>query len=159
MRGAGPASASKARSPTARPAPRPDSLTTPFWEAVAAGSLKIQHCDGCETYFHPPVGICPTCLRTDLPFTPVSGRGVLYSFTLTRSGARHPAFVARTPYVVALVELAEQTGLLLFSNLPESDPGELEIGLPVEFYADVREDGVAVPEFRLVALSSVQGLG
>lgn len=151
MNGASETNATRETSLSPRPAPRPDPLTAPFWNAVSAGVLEIQHCDGCGTYFHPPVGICPICLRNDLAFTPVSGRGTLYSFTLTCSGARHPAFVARTPYIVALVELVEQRGLLLFSNLPESEPAELEIGQLVEFYPEVREDGVTVPEFRLLA--------
>lgn len=151
MNDASKTSAGHAPSRLPRPAARPEPHTEPFWAAVAAGVLKIQHCEGCGTYFHPPVGICPKCLRTDLAFTPVSGRGTLYSFTLTCSGARHPAFAARTPYVVALIELVEQHGLLLFSNLPESDPAELEIGRPVEFYPELREGGIHVPEFRLVA--------
>lgn len=140
-----------------RPAPRPDPLTEPFWSAVAAGVLKIQRCAGCDTYFHPPVGMCPDCLSCDLHFSAVSGNGTLYSFTATHSGARHPAFAERLPYLVALVELVEQPGLLLFCNLPEHDPDELRIGMSVIFYPELREDEVVVPEFRLDSPSAVDG--
>lgn len=132
-----------------RPAPRPDRLTEPFWSAVADGVLKIQRCGGCGTYFHPPVGICPDCLSSGLEYSPVSGKGSLYSFTVTRSGARHPAFGSRLPYTVALVELAEQPGLLLFCNMPENDPAELRVGQRVMFYPERREGDVVVPEFRV----------
>ncbi len=140
-----------------RPAPRPDPLTEPFWSAVASGNLKIQRCGGCDTYFHPPVGMCPGCLRCDLGFSAVSGKGTLYSFTATHSGARHPAFAERMPYIVALVELVEQPGLLLFGNLSENEPDELRIGMPVVFYPELREDDVVVAEFRLDSDSAGDG--
>jgi uncharacterized OB-fold protein len=131
-----------------RPAPAPDRLTQPFWSALAEGALKIQRCPQCDARFHPPVGMCPACLNCELEFTEVSGRATLYSFTLTRSGARQPAFRERLPYIVALAELAEQPGLLMFCNLPEIAPEKLRVGMPLRFYPDPREEDVVVPEFR-----------
>lgn len=132
-----------------RPAPLADALTEPFWSGVAAGVLKVQRCTACSTFFHPPVGLCPVCLSTDLAFVAVSGEATLYSFTQTHSGARHPAFAARTPYVVALVELVEQEGLFFFSNLDGSDPATLAAGQRVHFFAEEREGGAVIPQFKV----------
>jgi len=136
-------------SPPSRPAPLADALTEPFWSAVAGGVLKVQRCASCSTYFHPPVGLCPDCLSEDLAFVPVSGEGTVYSFTQTHSGARHPAFAARTPYLVALVELVEQAGLFFFSNLDGSDPATPVAGQRVQFFAEEREGGAVIPQFRV----------
>jgi uncharacterized protein len=136
-------------SPPSRPAPLADALTEPFWAAAAAGVLKVQRCASCSTYFHPPVGLCPVCLSSDLAFVPVSGEAALYSFTHTHSGARHPAFAARTPYLVALVELVEQEGLFFFSNLDGGDPATLAAGQRVHFFAEEREGGAVIPQFRV----------
>jgi hypothetical protein len=108
---------------TARPVPVPDEVSAPFWAAAAAGELHIQHCPGCARYQHPPEPLCRGCCTADLRFVPVSGRARLHSWTLTCSGARHPAFDG-APYVVGLAELVEQEGLFLYTNLP---------GAPVTF--------------------------
>jgi len=75
-----------------------------------------------------------------------SGRGTLHTFTVVYRGARD--FPLGTPYVIAIVELAE--GPRLMTNLVdvEPDPARLRIGMPVEVvFTDVSAD-VALPRFR-----------
>ena len=61
----------------------------------------------------------------------MAGTGAVYSFTVVRQ-----AFDARSwptlPYLLALVELDEQPGLLMLANLVDADIEAVEIGDRVE---------------------------
>lgn len=60
---------------------------------------------------------------------PVSGKGRVLSWVVTHQPFL-PAFADRLPYVVLVVELVEQAGLLMYGNLrPEDAP--VAIGLAV----------------------------
>lgn len=128
----------------------PDSVSAPFWDAATDGVLRVQRCTSCRTYWHPPREYCLQCESTHLETEPVSGRGVVYSFTRTESGARHPYFQKQTPYVVGLVELVEQSGLVLVTNFPGAQLEDLVIGDAVEVVFEPDENGAVMPQFRLV---------
>jgi len=130
-----------------RPLPAADDLTRPHWDAARAGRLEVQRCHDCGLYAHPPTPCCHRCLGTDLGFEVVSGRGTVYSVTETWSGARHPYFAERVPYPVAIIELDDQPGLLMYSNLPGTAAGELpRAGAVVHFVGD-EADGI--PDFAV----------
>lgn len=133
-----------------RPLPTPTELTAGFWEAATRGELVVQRCDGCGMLRHYPQPMCPSCHRLDWTWTPVSGRGVVYTFTITHQ-AFHPAWSHAVPYVVATIELDE--GLRMVADLPGDDVERVAIGSPVEvFFDDVPTvDGgrFTLPRFRL----------
>jgi uncharacterized protein len=131
--------------------PLPDDLTRPFWEAAKTGQLVLQRCKACGRWAHPPTPFCHACGSTDQRFEPISGRGRLVSATVVRSGARHPYFAGRVPYVVAVVELEEQEGLLMYTNLPGADPERV----PKAGSAVVGEaSSEGLPEFRVTSKPS-----
>jgi uncharacterized OB-fold protein len=113
------------------PAPQPDALTQFFWDGIDRHELLILRCQNCGHYVHYPRPICDRCQSTDLAPTPVQGRGVLYSYTLVMQ-AFHPFFVDKIPYVLAVVELAEEPGLRVTTNIVECAEKDLRIGMPVE---------------------------
>jgi uncharacterized protein len=126
----------------------PDELTAPFWNAAREGRLVIQRCKECRAWQHPPGPICRSCYSTDLEFAELSGRGVLYSFTVTHH-AVVPGFESEVPYIVAVAELEEQRGLRFLANLKDADAGEVQIGLPVQVTFDPAGDGTRLPRLRL----------
>jgi hypothetical protein len=130
---------------TGRPLPPPNPLTAGFWEAARRHQLVVQRCE-CGRYRHYPQPLCPHCHSGDWTWAPVSGRGVVYTFTVTHR-AFHPAWADRVPYAVATVELDE--GIRMVSDLPPQDTGEVRIGMPVEVFFDDTEP-VTLPRFRLV---------
>jgi len=130
-----------------KPVPIPDELTETFWESINQRRLVIQRCQNCRTYYHPPVGLCPECLSTELTYEPVSGRGTINSFTITYD-ARQPAFEAIQPYTVAIVELVEQKGLFMLSNVPGTPADEIRIGLAVVVDFEEIVPGRLIPQFR-----------
>ncbi len=94
-------------------------------------------------WFHPPSADDPDTAETLTP-APLSGRGVVYTFTVN-----HQPFLPglRVPYVVAIVELAEQQGLQLITRIVNCEPDDVRIGMPVRVvFAD--HDGVRLPFFE-----------
>ncbi len=126
--------------------PMPTPLTEFFWEAARRRRLMILRCRCCERYIHYPRPICPGCLSDDLAPAPVSGRAALYSYTITMQ-AWHPFWTDRLPYVLATVELIEQEGLRMLSNVIDCDHDRLRIGMPLEVtFRDVAP-GLTLPLF------------
>lgn len=133
------------------PLPVADDLTTPFWNGIREGKLRVQRCADCRRYQFPPRATCESCSSAQLSFEDMSGRGSVYNFTETLSGARHPYFQSITPYLVGMVRLDEQEDLIFASNFPGGDYADLAIGAPVEVEFHEIAGGVVIPQFRLVA--------
>jgi uncharacterized OB-fold protein len=121
-----------------------------FWEAGRQGRLLVLRCQRCGYYLHPPGPLCPVDHSKDLAPEAVSGRGRVASFTVDH----HRWLPApEPPYVIALVELAEQEALRLTTNLVGCPPGEVRIGMEVEVTFDHQPDpegqgDVWLPMFR-----------
>ncbi|HUJ66339.1 MAG TPA: OB-fold domain-containing protein, partial [Acidimicrobiales bacterium] len=107
--------------PDLRPPPQPDSTTKFFWDAAADHRLVLQRCSTCGFREYPPEVVCTECQGEDFEYAALSGRGTLFSFAVVER-AFHPGFVAHLPYVVAMVELVEQPGLRLLTNVVDADP-------------------------------------
>lgn len=128
-----------------RPLPVPDHDTRPYWEAARRHELLIQRCRACGQHYFYPRSHCPHCLSDQTEWLRASGRGTVYSFTVTHR-APHPGFADRVPYTVALIELAE--GPRIMSNVVGCPPDDVRIGMPVEVdFEDVTPE-VSLPVFR-----------
>jgi uncharacterized OB-fold protein len=78
-----------------------------YFRFCAQGELRLQRCQACELMRYPVGPACPWCSENAFEWTPVSGRGTVYSYT----EVRHPvlsSFRERVPYLTLLVELDEQ---------------------------------------------------
>jgi uncharacterized OB-fold protein len=99
--------------------PQVNQDTAFFWEGTARNELRIQKCGGCGELRHPPGPMCPSCHETKPEHTVASGLGEVYSYVVHH----HPPVPGRTtPYVVALVELAE--GVRVLAELVDVPPDE-----------------------------------
>ena len=128
-----------------RPLPALEPLTEPFWRACRQGTLQFLRCTRCARYLHPPRPVCPRCRESSLQWTPVSGRGRVHSFTVNHK-AWYPG--QNVPYVIALVELAEQEDLRLTTNIVGCSPDQVRIGLPVRVRFETLSDEIALPLFE-----------
>jgi uncharacterized OB-fold protein len=118
-----------------------------FWMGGRDGELLIVRCAACGFWVHPPSPRCPECLSDAVEPQAVSGRGTVYSYTINRQ-AWVPGL--EVPFVLAIVELDEQPGLRLMTNLVDCLPEEAEIGMPVEV-AFVERGEAFIPVFHEVA--------
>lgn len=130
-----------------KPLPKADPLTKPFWDSLNRRAMEVQRCEDCSSFVFYPRNLCPGCGSRDLRWTPVSGRGTVYSLTIVHR-APAAAFKGDTPYVVALVELEE--GCRMMSNVVEvqADPEHVRIGMPVEVVYDRVTADTTLPKFR-----------
>jgi len=121
--------------------------TGQFWTSGADGVLRLLHCRSCGRYQHPPRPVCPSCRGRDLGWEDLSGRGTVWSWTVNRYQWQ-PGM--EPPYLIAEVELVEQEGLRLLTNIVDCELDAVRIGLPVEV-CFVRSGAAHIPVFRPVS--------
>jgi hypothetical protein len=120
--------------------------SAPFWAGLRRHELAILRCDECRTFVHPPQASCPKCLSLALTAEAVSGRGSVYSFTVVN---REFAPGIKPPYVAALVDLVEQDGLRLVTNLVNVTIADVRIGMPVRVvFFDLEGEDVTLAYFE-----------
>ena len=131
-----------------RPLPIPDDESAPYWQGARRRQLVIQRCGDCSFYIHYPKGRCPRCQAVNLTEFSVSGRGTVYSFSIVHVKLA-PGF--DPPYVVALVELDEQSGLRLVTNIVDSPIEAIFVGMPVEVVFEDVTPEITLPYFKPAA--------
>jgi uncharacterized OB-fold protein len=129
----------------AKPLPQVTPEMKPFWDAARRHELVVQRCTGCGTHRFPARDICSRCLSRDAAWTPVSGRGSVFSWAIMHQ-VYHPGFAAEVPYAVVVIELDE--GARLVSNLVDCAPADIRAGMPVEVVFDDVASDVSLPKFR-----------
>jgi uncharacterized OB-fold protein len=109
--------------------PEVDAFTRTYWDAAAEGRLLIRHCHACGRTHHYPREFCPHCWSEDVTWEPASGRAELYTWSVVHRNDL-PPFAERTPYVAAVVQLAE--GPRMMTELVDSPPRALRAGMALE---------------------------
>jgi uncharacterized protein len=125
--------------------PQPDGLNAEFYAHCAAGELRFQRCTACATWRHPPRVRCAACGSDEVEWALASGRGQIYSWTITHRPL-DPGFADEVPYAVLVVEMEE--GPRLVGNLRELAPSDLALGLAVEVVFEPVAEHVALTQFR-----------
>jgi len=124
--------------------PKITDLNRPFWEACAAGELRLQACGRCGHVRYPIAPICPRCLFDGYEWRRLSGVGEILSWVVFQR-SYNVLWEDRVPYNVILVQLAE--GPRMFSNALPLGRSDLRVGMSVEIVFD-QEEGVFIPRFR-----------
>jgi uncharacterized OB-fold protein len=136
--------------------PEPDTFTRPYWDAAAQGRLLLRHCASCDRVHHYPREFCPYCWSEDGSWREATGRAVLYTWSVVHRNDL-PPFGGRTPYIAAVVDLAE--GPRMMTEIVDCAEGELRVGMALEVTfrdlgehedggAGAGEAGLTVPVFR-----------
>ncbi|MFG2574587.1 Zn-ribbon domain-containing OB-fold protein [Streptomyces sp. NPDC048481] len=118
--------------------PEADAFTRTYWEAAAGGRLLIRRCGACARAHHYPREFCPHCWSEDVAWEDASGLATLYTWSVVHRNDL-PPFGERTPYVAAVVDLAE--GPRMSTELVGDAEPRMGMALTVAF-----RDGV--PVFR-----------
>jgi hypothetical protein len=130
-----------------RLAPTPDAWTEPFWQAARERRLAIQRCEECDSLQHPPGLMCRRCGGSQLGWRDVSGRGELYSFTVSEQSFV-PGFEDVLPLPIGLVEIVEQPGVRLLGNLLVDDLDSLHVGMALRVVFEATADGYVLAQFE-----------
>ncbi|CAG9194590.1 Predicted nucleic-acid-binding protein containing a Zn-ribbon [Paraburkholderia sabiae] len=135
----------EAVAPLPLPVPNADSL--PYWNAAREQRLLIRKCTACQALHFMPRHLCPECWSDQLEWVESKGMGTVHSFTVIHR-APISAFAARTPYVVALIELDE--GPRMMANVIGDDALSVGIGDRVGVTFEDRGDGAMIPQFNRI---------
>ena len=131
-----------------KPIPRIDEESRPFWEACARHELYVQKCRSCGKVFYYARSFCPEDLSSDMEWVKCSGKGKIYTFTITRQN-QASGFRDNLPYIMAYVELDE--GVRMLTNIVECKPEEVKVGMSVEVTFEDATSEISIPLFRPVA--------
>jgi len=125
------------------PALEPD--TKVYWEACREGRLAMLRCRACRFIVHPPRPVCSRCRSREVALEDLSGRATLHTYTVN-----HQAWMPGlpVPYVIGVVELIEQRGLRLTTNIVGVEPEQVKIGMPLRVAFRKMTDEISLPIFE-----------
>ena len=123
--------------------PAPIGVSAELYAFWAKGELRLQRCADCNTWRHPPRYRCAACGSGAVTWDLASGRGRVFSWTITHR-AVDPAF--EPPYAIVVVELEE--GPRLVGSLADIELSDLHLDLPVVVELEPVSDKVALVSFR-----------
>lgn len=113
----------------------PERDVSPQWRSTG-GKLMLMKCEACDKPFYYPRTVCPFCLGQNLSWIECSGKGRIYSYSITRRGE---------PFAIAIVTLNE--GPRMTTNIVDCPLDEIAIDQPVSVvFREVA--GVQTPMFR-----------
>lgn len=120
------------------PSPAVTAETAQFWSKANEGQLTVPQCKACGKFHWYPRANCPFCSSDAIELKPASGKGTIYSFSVSRRG--------KDSYVIAYVTLDE--GVAMMTNIVNADPAKLAIGQTVRVALVESENGQRVPMFE-----------
>ena len=133
-----------------KPLPLITALSKVFYDGCKEGRLLYQVCADCGHVNFFPKELCCNCMGRNLEWRESSGRGRIFTFTVTYDYAP-PEFASDTPYALAIVILDE--GFRMTSNIVECDFDTLKCDMPVEVVFDPVTPEVTLPKFRPAVLT------
>ena len=132
-----------------KPLPAITSEAKPFWDAAPQNQLVMQHCNDCGAWVWTPRPLCNECGSERIEWTPMSGRGEIYSFTVIRQvvgRAASQAFAQDIPYVIAWVDLDE--GPRMITNIVNCPVDQVQLGMKVSVVFEQASKDVWLPKFK-----------
>jgi uncharacterized OB-fold protein len=120
------------------PSPAVTTETAQFWAKANEGQLTVPQCKSCGKFHWYPRANCPFCTSDQVELKPASGKGTIYSYSVSRRG--------KDSYVIAYVTLDE--GVTMMTNIVNADGAKLAIGQAVRVAMVASEDGQRVPMFE-----------
>ena len=116
----------------------------PFWAATRDRRYVLPWCTACERPHWFPREYCPFCLSPELEFREASGAGTVYAVSVMPKPG-NPLMRERSPYALALVDLAE--GVRVFTEIVGIEPEAVTVGLAVVVGWDPLTDRRNLPVF------------
>jgi uncharacterized OB-fold protein len=136
--------------PYLKPLPQKQPENAPLWEGLAQREFRAPRCNNCGAWNWVPYPACRECLSEDLSWTPLSGNGTLFTYTIVHRGLG--AFHKDVPYVVALVEMELPPGgkraVIVLGNIVGVPHDDLHVGMPLTMtFKDIEGEDVTLWEF------------
>lgn len=131
-----------------KPLPEPTPVSRPFWDGLRERKVRVQFSPSLGEYVFYPRLLAPGTLADDLEWREISGMGTLYTFTVAGRETA-PPWADSLPQLLAVVQWDE--GPKFSTELVETDPNELKVGLRVEpVFDDVPGSEITMLRYRAV---------
>jgi hypothetical protein len=122
-------------------------------EWFTAGRIRVQRCDACAAWQHPPEEVCGRCQGQALAFHDAAGTGRVESVAVVHHAVA-PGLKERVPYAVAVVSLDGAPGCHAIGNVVGCAPGAVRIGQAVRaVFEEVRDpetgETLRIPQWQL----------
>jgi len=130
-----------------KPLPQVSEENRPFWDGLRQHEFRAPRCRACGQFGWVPFPACRNCLSDDIEWVPLSGQGVIFSYSIVHRGPG--GFADDVPYVLVLVEMAEKPQpMLVMANLVDCPLDRVQIGLAVQVvFDDIEGEGVTLYRF------------
>ena len=126
--------------------PSPSRDTQPHWDGLNEHKYLLQKCSDCGKIRHYPRPVCDGCYSMNVEWVEASGRGTIYSWTITHHPF-HPGWKGDLPYILVTAELDEE--VRMNAQLRGADASALKIGAKVRIDYELAKDGLTLPVLRL----------
>ena len=127
-----------------RPLPVMTELSKIFYDGCKDGKLLYQQCRDCSEVIFFPKTLCSNCMGRNLAWRESSGKGEIYTFTVTYNSAP-PEFMPFVPFALAVINIAE--GFSILSNIEECNFEKIQCGMPVVVKFIPITSDVTLPKF------------
>jgi uncharacterized OB-fold protein len=135
--------------PYLKPLPEKQPENAPLWEGLAQREFRVPKCGNCGAFNWVPYPACRKCLSEDLTWTPISGNGTLFTYTIIHRGLG--AFHKDVPYVVGLVDMElpnDIRSVIVLGNVVGVPHEDIHIGMPLKMaFKDIEGEDVTLWEF------------
>ena len=119
-----------------------------FWEGARKNKLMIKKSLKSKKYFLYSLGHSGISASEDYKWVEASGKGIIYSFTVSYVPGGSTYYVDKTPYVIGSILLDEDVRIM--SNIISSDFNKIKIGKSVKVeFVKLTED-ITFPCFKLI---------
>ncbi|RPH05224.1 MAG: hypothetical protein CBC53_005205 [Alphaproteobacteria bacterium TMED93] len=119
-----------------------------FWEGAKKNKLLIQKSTISKKYFLYSRSFSGVAADESFEWVESSGKGTIYSFTISHIAGGSEFYVNKTPYIVASILLDE--GVRLMSNIVDCDHSIVEIGKNVKVVFKKLDSDLVFPCFTIV---------
>ncbi len=122
-----------------------------FWEGAKENRLMIQRSKLSGIYFFYSLGHSKVSAHEDYEWVEASGKGQIYSFTISYIPGGSEYYIDKTPYVIGSIQLNE--GVRLTSNIicNSENYEDIKIGKKVEVVFKTLDKDIVFPCFKLVS--------
>ena len=119
-----------------------------FWDGAKKNKLMIQRSKLTGKYFLYSLGHSNISADEKYEWIEASGKGSIYSFTISHIPGGSKYYIDKTPYIIGSILLEE--GVRLTSNIITDNPDKIIIGKKVEVLFKKLTDTITFPCFQLI---------
>ena len=125
-----------------------DKDSRPFWDGAKENKLMIQKCKISGKCFLYSRGHSGTNATNEYEWIEASGKGIIYSYTVSHIPGGSRYYLDKTPYVIGSILLEE--GVRLTSNIMSKNFNDIKIGSKVFVEYIELNESIVFPCFKLI---------